>query len=100
MEVHFASRPLQRQYQSRKEAVKKYGPDRGRRYIQRVNALHDAEDWNAIRRLTALRAHPLRDNRAGQWGPSSCRGRWRLIVDVGEGERSATILEVSNHYDD
>ena len=97
--MHFRSRPLQRQYASLKEAVKKYGPDRGRRYVQRVNALHDAEDWDAIRRIASLRAHALRDNRAGQWA-IVLHGRWRLIVEVGDDGRSVTILEVSNHYDD
>ena len=97
--MHFGSRALQRQYSSLKEAVKKYGPDRGRRYVQRVNALYDAEDWDAIRRIASLRAHALRDNRAGQWA-ITLQGRWRLIVEVGDDERSVTILEVSNHYDD
>ncbi len=99
MDVHFGSRALQRQYASLKEAVKKYGPDRGRRYVQRVNALYDAEDWDAIRQIRSLRAHALRDNRAGQWA-LVLQGRWRLIVEVGDDRRSVTILEVSNHYDD
>ncbi len=97
--MHFRSRPLQRRYESLKEAEKKYGPDRGRRYVQRVNALHDAEDWDAIQRIRSLRAHPLRDNRAGQWA-IVLQGRWRLIVEVEDGGRAVTILEVSNHYDD
>ena len=97
--MHFSSRALQRQYSSLKEATKKYGPDRGRRYVQRINALHDAEDWGAIRRIRSLRAHALRDNRAGQWA-INLQGRWRLIVEVADDERSVTILEVSNHYDD
>lgn len=67
--------------------------------MQRINALHDAEDWDAIRRIRSLRAHALRDNRAGQWA-INLQGRWRLIVEVGDDERSVTILEVSNHYDD
>ena len=99
MDVHFGTRALHRQYESLKEAVKKYGPDRGRRYVQRVNALYDAEDWDAIRQFSSLRAHALRDNRAGQWA-IVLQGRWRLIVEVSEDEKSVTIREVSNHYDD
>ena len=99
MDAHFGSRPLQRQYASQKEAAKKYGPDQGRRYVQRVNALYDAEDWDAIRQFNSLRAHALRDNRAGQWA-IVLQGRWRLIVEVGDDGRSVTLLEVSNHYDD
>ena len=97
--MHFRNRPLRRQYESMGEAVKKYGPDPGRRYVQRVKALHDAEDWDAIRSIRSLRAHVLRDNRAGQWA-ITLQGRWRLIVEVGDDGRSVTILEVSNHYDD
>ena len=95
--MRFPSNALRRQYEPRKEAAKKYGPDRGRRYIQRVTALYDAEDWGAIQQIHSLRAHPLRDNRAGQWA-IVLQGRGRLIVEVGEDERSVTIRELSNHY--
>ncbi len=99
MDLYFGSRALERRYRSQKEATKKYGPDLARRYAQRVTALYDAEDWSSIVGIRSLRAHPLRDNRAGQWA-ITLQGRWRLVVEVGEDEKSVTIREVSNHYGD
>lgn len=43
--------------------------------------------------------HNLKGNRAGQLA-AVLHGRWRLIFDVDPDTNVATILEVSNHYDD
>ena len=58
MDVAFGNRMLQRRYESGKER-RKYPPEVGRRYAQRVNALYDAADWSAIERFRTFRAHRL-----------------------------------------
>ena len=98
MDVAFGNRMLQRRYESGKER-RKYPPEVGRRYVQRVNALYDAADWSAIERFQTFRAHRLTGDREGQWA-LTLTGRWRLIVTVSGDGGTVTIEEVSNHYGD
>ncbi len=98
MDVEFRSRPLQRRYESAKER-RKYSPEVGERYVQRVNALYDAVDWSAIERFRTFHAHRLKGDREGQWA-LTLTGRWRLIVTVSDDGGTVTIEEVSNHYGD
>jgi toxin HigB-1 len=39
LEVRFRTRRLQRRYEESAEAIRAWGPDVGRRYVQRVTAL-------------------------------------------------------------
>lgn len=98
MDVEFGNQKLRRQYESGKDR-RKYPPEVGQRYVQRVNALYDAADWSAIVRFRAFRAHRLTGDREGQWA-LTLTGRWRLIVTVSDDGGTATIEEVSNHYGD
>lgn len=98
MDVEFGNQKLRRQYESGKER-RKYPPEVGQRYVQRVNALYDAADWSAIESFRAFRAHRLTGDRDGQWA-LTLTGRWRLIVTVSDDGGTATIEEVSNHYGD
>lgn len=98
MDVAFGNRTLRRRYESGKDR-RKYPPEVGQRYVQRVNALYDAADWSAIVRFRAFRAHRLTGDRDGQWA-LTLTGRWRLIVTVSGDGGAVTIEEVSNHYGD
>jgi plasmid maintenance system killer protein len=99
MDVRFATNQLRRQYERESLATRRYGKQVGRRYVQRVNALYDATEWAAIRSIQSFRAHPLTQNRAGQWA-LVLTGQWRLIVTLSNNEEAVTVEEVSNHYDD
>lgn len=98
MDVAFGNRTLRRRYESGKER-RKYPPEVGQRYVQRVNALYDAVDWSAIERIQSFHAHRLTGDREGQWA-LTLTGRWRLIVTVSDDGGTVTIEEVSNHYGD
>ena len=98
MDVAFGNRTLRRRYESGKER-RKYPPEVGQRYVQRVNALYDAADWSAIVRFRAFRAHRLTGDREGRRA-LTLAGRWRLIVTVSGDGGAVTIEEVSNHYGD
>jgi len=100
VEVAFRTRKLRRQYERSADAVRAYGEQVGRRYVLRVNVMKAARDVEELRRLPALRCHPLTGDRAGQWAVS-LSGFHRLIFTL-ESERLeiATIEEVSKHYAD
>jgi proteic killer suppression protein len=97
MRVLFRNRSLERCFVSVKEANQTWGQDVGRRYIQRVALLLDAERFDDLFTATALHLHPLSGDRRGQYA-MTLQGRWRLIVTI---ERDTIIVEeVTNHYDD
>lgn len=97
MEVRFGNQQLRRCFERSAEAARRWGPDVGRRYIQRVSALHAADHFNDLFTIRAFRLHPLGGNREGQYALTLI-GRWRLIIRL-EGE-TITVEEVSNHYGD
>ena len=95
MDVEFRNQKLRRQYESGKER-RKYPPEVGRRYVQRVSALYDAADWSAIERFRTFHAHRLTGDREGQWA-LTLTGRWRLIVTVSGDVGPDAVVRVSRH---
>ena len=99
MEVIFRTRQLRRNYANRARATIDWGPEVGQRYIDRVNYLYEARDFNQLYNARRLRLHPLRGSRTGEMS-IYLTGRWRLIVTRGDTAQSIVLEEVSNHYDD
>lgn len=97
MDVQFAGSQLARRYDVSRDAVRAWGPDVARRYIQRINQIMAAPNVSALSSLTSARFHPLKGTRRGEYA-LDLHGRWRLIVTI-EGD-TVTVQEVSNHYDD
>ena len=80
MEIEFRSRKLRKRYEKSAEAAKAYGEWVGRKYIQRINLLKHAPDFNAVCALPGPDCHPLRGDRKGQIGRASCRERVSFTV--------------------
>ena len=99
MEVIFRTNELRRCYEESARAIRRWGPDVGRRYIIRVQMLHAARDFQDAYQRPALRLHSLRGSRRGELSIYLI-GRWRLIVTEGTTPESVIVEEVSNHYDD
>lgn len=100
MNIRFRTRTLQRQYANSSEALKAYGKDVGRKYIQRVNIIKKVRNIEELIQIRALRCHPLKGNREGQWA-LKLTGFYRLIFTLeGCQLEIACIEEVSKHYDD
>ena len=99
MQVIFRTRQLQRNYENQAHAVMEWGHDVGRRYVDRVNYLYEARDFNQLYDTRRLRLHPLRGSRTGELS-IYLTGWWRLIVTRGDTAQSIVLEEVSNHYDD
>jgi len=100
MKTEFRTRTLRNQYEESKKAVKAYGPQVARKYVERVNILKAARDQADVVAQRALRCHALKGRRQGQYG-IRLLDRWRLIVTFrSENVEIVRIEEVSKHYDD
>jgi plasmid maintenance system killer protein len=71
----------------------------GRKYIQRVGAIYDAQNFDVIKRIRAFDPHELKGQRAGEWALALTK-RWRLIVTPSEDGETVTVKEVTKHYGD
>ena len=100
MEVTFRTRKLEREYKEHARAVKAYGGQVARRYIQRINIIKQARDIDELMVLPALKCHALKGDRQGQYA-MTLTGFYRLIFTLrGEELEIAHIEEVSKHYGD
>lgn len=100
MEITFRTRKLEREYRQHTNAVKAYGQQVARKYIQRINIIKQTRDIDQLINLPGLRCHPLKGDRQGQYA-LNLTGFYRLIFTLqGEALEIANIEEVSKHYDD
>ena len=99
MRVIFRTNELQRTYEESTRAVRLWGEAVARKYILRMEVIYAAANFDALRRIRALRLHVLEPPRTGQWA-MDLTGRWRLIVVPSEDEEGLTVWEVTNHYGD
>ncbi len=81
MDVQFRSRQLERRYRRSNEAVRAWGEEVGRRYVQRINVLLDATTVADLYAARALDFHPLRGERSGQYA-LRLTGQVRLVVTI------------------
>jgi proteic killer suppression protein len=100
LEVQFKTKKLQKQYQNSKDAIKRYGVDVAKKYINRIEVLKSAKSFDDLYKIPQLKFHPLTGNRVGEFA-ISLTGFYRLIItNNGEVFDIAKIEEVSKHYDD
>lgn len=100
MNVSFRTRKLEKEYADGRLAIKAYGEQVARKYVQRVNLLKSARNFDTVKQLPGLDCHPLKGNRKGLWA-IKLTGFMRLIVRLaGDRPEVVRIEEVSKHYDD
>ena len=97
MEIRFRSRRLERAYRTADRAAREWGPEVGRRYVQRIEALRAAERLDDLFAIRALDLHPLRGDRRGQYA-IRLTGVLRLIVSVDRDRRLITVEEVTDYH--
>lgn len=77
-----------------------FGDQVAKKYIQRVSLIKAAKNLDEVMSLPALRCHPLKGKRRGQYAVK-LTGFYRLIFTVEKNHLNiALIEEVSKHYDD
>lgn len=100
MIVEFRKTKLEKCYRESRLAVKAYGDEVARRYIQRISILKRAKDIEELMSLPGLRCHPLKGDRDGQYAVN-LTGFYRLIFTLkGSSLEIVIIEEVSKHYGD
>ncbi|MCA1789714.1 MAG: type II toxin-antitoxin system RelE/ParE family toxin [Thioalkalivibrio sp.] len=100
LRIRFRTNKLEKQFQSGKAAIRAYGPEVAKRYVQRIVVIQAAEDLEELKGLPALDCHPLKGNRDGQWA-LSLNGFYRLVFTVLDADGTEIrVEEVSKHYDD
>jgi toxin HigB-1 len=100
VEIVFRTRKLEKEYTDSAKAIKVYGLDIARKYIQRVGIIKTAKDIDELMLLPSLRCHPLKGDRQGQYA-IKLSGFYRLIFTLkGNQMEIVCIEEVSKHYGD
>lgn len=74
-----------------------WGPDVGKRYVERVDVLIRARDLAHLRTLRALNLRALLGVRSGQFA-INLTGRMRLIIGIEDERRTAVIEEVVDYH--
>lgn len=100
MKVSFRTGKLKRAYEESARAIRHFGPEVGRRYVQRIDIIKASRHLEDLKAQRTLRCHELQGKRAGQWA-INLTDRFRLIFTVSGFEFDVVrIEEVTNHYGD
>jgi toxin HigB-1 len=98
--ITFRTRQLEQCYRESKEAIRTFGQEVARKYIQRINIIRYTKNLEELVKLPSLRCHPLKGKRVGQYA-INLNGFYRLIFTLtGKTLEIVRIEEVSKHYDD
>ena len=98
MEIEFSSNRLVSASVSLSEASRSYGVPIGRKYIQRLAVLRATDKFTQLYGHRALRLHPLKGNRAGQYS-ITLTGNYRLIIEKVQEDR-VRIMDVEDYHGD
>ena len=98
MNIEFATNRLSAASLSLTLSTRLFGAPMGRKYIQRVAVIRAVDDFNQLYGLRALRLHPLRGNRAGQYA-MTLSSNYRLIIEW-ISEDTVRILGVEDYHGD
>lgn len=98
MEIEFSSNRMASAGVSILEAGRLFGTPIGRKYIQRLAILRATEKFTQLYGYQALRMHPLKGNRTGQYS-ITLTGNYRLIVEKIQ-EEKIRIVSVEDYHGD
>ena len=96
MQIEFSSHPLAEASVSLSEASRLFGVPIGRKYLQRLAVLRAADKFAQLYGHRALRLHPLKGDRAGQYS-MTLTGNYRLIIKKVE-EDTVRIIDVEDYH--
>lgn len=98
MEIEYLNNRLSDASISISESSRLFGVPVGRKYIQRLAILRAVEKFSQLFRFQALRLHPLRGNRAGQYA-IMLTGNYQLIIEKIK-EDAVRIVNVEDYHGD
>lgn len=100
MDVTFRTKKLRRYFEDSAGGIRALGPEVAKRYVLRINTIKGARDIEELKRLPALRCHPLHGDREGQWAIHLTKFMRLIFTLTGESANVVRIEEVSKHYGD
>ena len=80
------------------EASRLFGIPTGRKYLQRLAVLRATDEFTQLYGHRALRLHPLKGNRAGQYA-IALTGNYRLTMER-IAEDTVRIIDVEDYHGD
>ena len=98
MEIEYASKRLANASLSLSEASRFFGVPIGRKYIQRIAVLRAVEKFQQLFGLQALKLHPLKGDREGQYA-ITLTGNCRLIVEQ-IAEDKIRVVNIEDYHND
>ena len=96
MELDFSSNRLTDASSSISEASRLFGVPIGRKYIQRLAIIRAVEKFSQLYGFQALKLHPLKGNRTGQYS-MTLTGNYRLILEKLR-EDKTRIVDVEDYH--
>mgnify|MGYP001602338231 CR=1 FL=1 len=98
MKIGFATNRLAVAGLTLSEATRIFGVPVGRKYIQRLAVIRAVDKFTQLYGHRALRLHPLKGDRAGQYS-MTLTGNYRLILER-ISEDAVRVLEVEDYHGD
>jgi proteic killer suppression protein len=98
VEIGFATNRLAAAALSLAEAARLFGVPAGRKYIQRLAVMRAVDKFTQLYGHRALRLHPLKGGRAGQYA-MTLTGNYQLILER-VSEDAVRILDVEDYHGD
>ena len=96
MELEFSLNRLVNASVSFSEASRFFGVPVGRKYIQRLAIMRATEKFPQLYGYRALRLHPLKGDRTGQYS-MTLTGNYRLIIEMVKEDR-VRIIDVEDYH--
>lgn len=96
MHIDFSTHRLYEASLSLSESSRLFGIPIGRKYLQRLAVLRATDKFTQLYGHRALRLHPLKGNRAGQYS-ITLTGNYRLIIEKIQ-EDQVRIVDVEDYH--
>ena len=96
MNIEFSNNHLAEVSISLSQASRQFGVPIGRKYIQRILVMRAADKFTQLFGFKALRLHPLKGDRAGQYA-ITLTGNYRLIIEK-IAEDIVRVVDVEDYH--
>jgi proteic killer suppression protein len=96
VQIEFSTHHLSEAAVSLPEASRLFGVPIGRKYLQRLAVLRAVDKFSQLYGLRALRLHPLKGNRSGEYA-IAITGNFRLIIEKID-EDKVRILDLEDYH--
>lgn len=98
MNIDFSTNRLFEASLNLSQSSRLFGISIGRKYIHRIAVIRATDKFSQLFGLQALRLHPLKGNRSGQYS-ITLTGNYRLVIEKVQEDR-IRIVDVEDYHGD